>query len=151
MENSWINNVLITGGEPLIQSNVYTLMSILLKKNYNVFLETNGSLLINKVPKNIIKILDFKTPSSNMCEFNKFDNIDYLNEKDEIKFVIGDKKDFEWSVEKIYYFKMFDKTKNIIFSPVYKKLNPKTLATWILEKKINVRLQIQLHKLLNLK
>ena len=151
VKKSWIDKVLITGGEPLFQQNVYPLIESLIKINKNVFIETNGSFLTNNIPKNVTKIIDFKTPSSNMSQFNDFENINYINENDEVKFVIGDIEDFKWSCNIIRKYRVLEKSKNILFSPVNDKISPSELAKYILKERINVRLQVQLHKFLKMK
>lgn len=151
IEKSTIDKVLLTGGEPLLQENIYILIDKLTEIGKKVFIETNGSILTNKLRKEVIKIIDFKTPSSLMNEKNNFDNINFLNEEDEVKFVISDKNDFLWSIDIVNNYNLHKKTKNILFSPVANKLEPKTLANWILDKDLNIRVQIQLHKILDLK
>ncbi len=136
----------ITGGEPLLQKNVYPLFYKLISKNYIILLETNGSIPLQKVPERIIKILDIKTPSSMMSDKMKWENLQYLNEKDEIKFVISDKNDFNWAMEKIR--KNSLAKRNILFSPVFKKLKPKVLSRWILSSGLSIRLNLQLHKII---
>ncbi len=134
----------ITGGEPLFQKNSLDLMKILCDKNYEVLLETSGSLPIKDVDKRVKIIMDLKTPSSRMEKKNLLENLNYLKEFDEVKFVIGDRTDFEWS--KSLLPKINLDYKNIIFSTVFGKLDNKTLAEWILEEKIKVRFQLQIHK-----
>ena len=151
VESSLIKNVLITGGEPLLQKNVYFLMNAILNLNKRVFLETNGSVLLDKVNKQIVKVVDFKTPSSNMSEKNNIENIGFLNENDEVKFVIGNRDDFYWSLEFIKKYNLLNKIRNIHFSPVWGKLEGKILGEWILQSGVNVRLSLQLHKILNMK
>jgi 7-carboxy-7-deazaguanine synthase len=151
VKKSWIKRVLITGGEPLIQENVYYLIEKLLINKFKVFVETNGSVLLDKIPLKVVKIVDIKTPSSGMSKYNNYYNLDYINKRDEIKFVIGNLDDFLWAVDKIKRFKMNKLTDNILFSPVYGGMEPQELAELILKYKLNVRFQIQLHKILNLK
>ena len=134
----------VTGGEPLMQEECINLMKTLLNENYQVMLETGGSLPLNKVPKKVIKIVDFKCPSSNMAKKNDWTIIKDLNSKDEVKFVIGDKDDYEWTKKKINEYNLNDK--KILFSPVHDILDPKMLSDWILKDNLKVRLQMQLHK-----
>lgn len=138
--------VMITGGEPLLQENAYNLLDVLLENNYKILLETNGSILLDRVPAKVIKIVDFKTPSSQMSERMNWENINHILSEDEIKFVIKDKDDFRWSLEKIGKFNL--ENRNIFFSPVHDKLEAKELAQWILNSKGNFKLQIQLQKYL---
>ena len=108
------NLIEVTGGEPLMQKESIELMQTLINKNYQVMLETGGSLPVKKVPKEVIKIVDFKCPTSNMEKKNDWSIIQDLNKDDEIKFVIGDKEDYKWAKEKIIdqdqFLKLFNKT-----------------------------------------
>ena len=138
------NLVEITGGEPLLQKKSIDLMNALLKENFDVMLETSGSLPIDKVPNDVIKIIDFKCPSSNMDKKNNWEIVNYIQTHDEIKFVIGNYDDYLWAKEKLKKYKLINNI--ILFSPTHKKLDPKTLSEWILKDGLNVRMQIQLHK-----
>ena len=138
------NLIEVTGGEPLIQEECIPLMKLLLKNNYQVMLETGGSLSIKAVPKKVIKIVDFKCPSSKMHKKNDWTIIKDLQKYDEIKFVIGDKKDYIWTKNKIKQYNLYDK--NLLFSPIHDLLDPKTLSTWVLNDALKVRVQLQLHK-----
>ena len=139
------NLVMVTGGEPLIQENCIELINQLLKKKYSVMLETSGSLNLNKVPKKVIKIVDFKCPSSKMMDKNDWTILEDINQTDEIKFVIGNKEDYSWSKKMIKNYNL-DKICPILFSPVYDEIDMKVLSQWILDDGLNVRLQLQLHK-----
>ena len=139
------NLVMVTGGEPLIQEYCINLMNELIDKNYSVMLETSGSLKLDKVPKKVIKIVDFKCPSSNMSHKNDWTILSDINNKDEIKFVIGTKEDYSWS-RKMMEKHNLNNICPILFSPVYKKMAIKDLSKWILRDGANVRLQSQLHK-----
>ena len=141
-----INLVEVTGGEPLIQKECNLLLKKLLSHNYEVLLETSGSLTLAKVPNKVIKIVDFKCPSSKMESKNLWENVNYINKKDEIKFVIGNRKDYNWAKKKITEHKLFNLTKNILFSPVFNEIEPKKIIDWILEDTLNVRFQLQMHK-----
>jgi 7-carboxy-7-deazaguanine synthase len=142
-----IQLVEITGGEPLLQEDVYPLMDQLLAKNYMVMLETGGSRSIEKVPPQVVKILDIKCPGSGEACNNRFDNLQFLNSRDEVKFVILDRKDYEWS-RKIVRRYDIDKKAGVLFSPVYDQLDLKDLAEWVLEDNLPVRVQTQLHKVI---
>lgn len=135
----------ITGGEPLLQEGVYPLIDKLLFNNKKVLLETNGSLPIDRIDKNVIKIVDFKCPSSNETDKNLFENIYYLNPFDEVKFVISDRIDYEWAKGIIYKYNILDKCK-VVFSPVFGKIEPKMIVEWILKDQINIKFQLQIHK-----
>jgi 7-carboxy-7-deazaguanine synthase len=140
------NFIEFTGGEPLVQSNSIDLMNYLIENGYTVAIETSGSKLIDKLHPDIIKILDIKCPASNMSKFNKIENLKYLNKKDEIKFVISDRGDFDWALDYISRNNTFAITENILFSPVFGKLEPIVLSQWILATHLPIRLQLQIHK-----
>ncbi len=140
-------HVTVTGGEPLAQDQCHSLLKQLCDKNYSVSLETSGAISIAKVDKRVIKVMDLKTPSSKECDKNQYKNIDYLGAQDQIKFVIGDKADFEWSVETIKQYQLAEKCQ-LLFSPIADVLSPTVLADWILEYGLPVRFQFQLHKYL---
>jgi 7-carboxy-7-deazaguanine synthase len=137
----------ITGGEPLLQEEVYDLMNALLAKNYQVLVETGGGVSVAKVPQQAIKILDVKCPGSGEAEKNLWDNLDHLNPHDEVKFVLADRADYEWSKEILDRHNIHKKVK-VLFSPVYDRLDLKELAAWVLEDNLPVRVQTQLHKVI---
>ena len=137
----------ITGGEPLLQEDVYPLMETLLKKGYRVMLETSGALPIDKVPEKVIKILDIKCPGSGEEKKNHLENLKFLSPHDEVKFVLLDRADYEWSRNMLRKYDMVP-SKQVLFSPVYDKLNLKDLSQWILKDRLAVRLQTQLHKVI---
>jgi 7-carboxy-7-deazaguanine synthase len=147
VENFGIHLVEITGGEPLMQDNVYTLMRRLIENGYKVMLETGGSISLERVPKDVIKIMDLKCPGSGEQEKNNLDNLKLLAPHDEVKFVILDKKDYEWSRDIIKRYKI-NETAHILLSPVFDKLELKEMVKWILEDRLPVRLQTQLHKII---
>jgi len=140
-----INLVEITGGEPLLQKEVFPLMESLLKNNFKVMLETSGSLAINNVPAKVIKIIDLKCPGSGEENKNLWENLNHLTSTDEIKFVIADKTDYEWSKKVLQDYEL-DKKVPVLFSPVFEKLKLKDLTEWILKDNLPVRLHTQLHK-----
>ncbi len=135
----------ITGGEPLLQKEALTLMKNLADAGYNVLLETSGSLPIDKVDKRVKIIMDLKTPSSRMADKNLYENISYLAKKDEVKFVVASREDYEWSKEKIKEFDLEKKT-NVIFSPVFGAIEPREIVEWILNDKLEARFLLQMHK-----
>ena len=147
VENFGIHLVEITGGEPLMQDNVYSLMRRLIERGYKVMLETGGSISLERVPKDVIKIMDLKCPGSGEQEKNNLDNLKLLVPHDEVKFVILDKKDYEWSRDIIKKYKI-NETAHILLSPVFDKLELKEMVKWILEDRLPVRLQTQLHKMI---
>jgi len=142
-----IDHITITGGEPLLQHNTIMLMKALIKKKYSLQLETNGSTSIKDVPKQVIKIVDVKTPSSGFSSSFLPENLQYMNSRDELKFVILDINDYNFSKE---FINNHLKNKKIIinFSPVHEKLSGRELADLILIDKIPVRLNLQLHKII---
>ena len=142
-----VSLVEITGGEPLLQDEVYDLMNALLEKKFQVLVETGGGVSVEKVPERVIKILDVKCPGSGEASKNLWDNLDHLNPADEVKFVLADRADYEWSREVLDRTHIHNKVK-VLFSPVYDKLDLKELAAWVLEDNLRVRMQTQLHKVI---
>ena len=137
----------ITGGEPLLQLEVYQLISSLHENGYTILLETNGSISLKEIPEYVIKIVDVKCPGSG--EENSFliENLEFINkEKDEIKFVLTNNFDYNWAKDFVMKYNLIDY--EILFSPVSDKLNPQDLAKWIIEDKLTVRMQLQLHKII---
>ena len=139
------NLVEITGGEPLLQEECIELIKELEKHKKKVLIETSGAILIDKIPKKTHVILDIKCPSSNMSDRNLWDNIKYIKKNDEIKFVIGNAADYKWTKKIISKYQLATKC-SILISPVYDKIDEKTLVNWILKDNLNARFQIQLHK-----
>ena len=139
--------VTVTGGEPLAQVACIDLIKELLDAGFIVSLETSGALDVSKVDKRTVKVLDFKTPSSGELSKNLYQNIGFLTAKDQIKFVIGNDEDYEWSKKLVEEHKLNDRCQ-ILFSPVMGIQNPTELAEKILRDKLQVRFQVQLHKLL---
>ena len=137
--------VCVTGGEPMAQSNCLGLLDTLINKGYRVSMETSGSIDISKVNKNVSIVMDLKTPSSTEQHQNRYENIALLENKDQLKFVIASRLDFDWCCSILEDYEILS---DILFSPVYESLKPAQLADWILEKQLNVRLQVQLHKIL---
>lgn len=135
----------ITGGEPLLQEESAELMTRLCDDGFSVMLETGGSLSIENIDDRVKIIMDLKCPSSKMDGKNLYENIKYLKPTDEVKFVIGTKDDYDWTKEIINKYDLDNKCE-ILLSPVFSKLEPKQLSEWILQDKLNVRLQLQLHK-----
>lgn len=140
------NLVEITGGEPLVQMNeCVDLMKQLCNEGFNVMIETGGSLTIKNIDPRVKIIMDLKCPSSKMEKKNLYENINYLKKTDELKFVIGDREDYDWSLSIINKYNLSDKCE-ILFSIVFGKLEPVQLVNWILEDKLKVRFQLQMHK-----
>ena len=147
VEKFSVNLVEITGGEPLMQDNIYPLMEKLLERGHKVMLETGGSISLAKVPRDVIKIMDLKCPGSGEQNKNNLDNLKLLAPHDEVKFVIIDRTDYEWSRDIIKKYKI-NEIAHILFSPVFDKLELKEMVKWILEDRLPVRLQTQLHKII---
>ena len=139
--------ITVTGGEPLAQKSCIELLNQLCDLNYDVSLETSGAILLDQVDKRVVKVLDVKTPASKEDSKNKFENFMFLNADDQIKFVICDESDYRWSKQLIDEHKLESKCE-ILFSPSHDQLDASILANWVLEDKLNVRFQIQLHKYL---
>jgi 7-carboxy-7-deazaguanine synthase len=135
----------ITGGEPLLQQEVFPLMNRLADAGRTVLLETSGAVDVTPVDRRVHIILDLKCPSSGECDRNLYENIGRLRRSDEIKFVIADRKDFEWSCDQVRARQLTNRC-TVLFSPVFGELNPQTLAQWVLECHLPVRLQLQQHK-----
>ena len=147
VENLSLPLVEITGGEPLMQEDVYPLMDKLLETGYRVMLETGGALPIDKVPEEVIKILDIKCPGSGEEKKNHLENLKFLAPHDEVKFVLLDRADYEWSRDLLQKHDLSSSIQ-VLFSPVFDKLDLKDLSEWILEDRLPVRLQTQLHKVI---
>jgi 7-carboxy-7-deazaguanine synthase len=143
----------ITGGEPLLQEASLELMRRLCDAGKTVLLETNGARDIAPVDRRVIRIVDLKTPSSGESGRIRWENLDHLRDTDELKFVIATREDFEWSRDCVRQRRLEKKVRTILFSPVPRPaggtaVTPSKLAEWILAEKLQVRLQLQLHKLL---
>jgi len=141
------NLVEITGGEPLFQEGCNELMNRLCDDGFEVMVETGGSLPIKDIDKRVMIILDLKCPSSNMMKKNLYENIDHIKPSDEIKFVIGTREDYEWSKGILSKYNLEEKC-GILLSVVFGKLEPITLVNWIIEDKLKVRYQLQMHKII---
>jgi 7-carboxy-7-deazaguanine synthase len=139
--------ITVTGGEPLAQPACLKLMTRLLDKGYIVSLETSGALDVSEVDPRVTKVMDLKTPGSGECSRNRYQNIDYLTVKDQVKFVIGNDDDYGWSKAVLTEYNLPDRC-DILFSPVMGQQNPTELAEKILKDRLPVRFQLQLHKIL---
>lgn len=135
----------ITGGEPLLQKEVFPLMDRLIESGYTVLLETGGSIDIGDVNQSVIKIMDLKCPSSGESDRNLYGNIEKLQPYDEIKFVIGSREDYIWSKDAIQRYRLTERFP-VLFSTVFQRLQPKDLVQWLLEDNLKVRFQLQMHK-----
>lgn len=139
--------VTVTGGEPLVQKKCLELLSRLCDAGYEVSLETGGAIDISGVDPRVAVILDIKTPGSGELEKYRWENLDHLKPLDEVKFVLCDRADYDWARQFLAGHRIADQC-SVLFSPVYGRLNPADLAEWILQDKLPVRMQVQLHKIL---
>src|SRR4029077_21288148 len=136
----------ITGGEPLLQKNVLPLMSMLCDLGYTVLLETSGAHDISNVDPRVHRIMDLKTPGSGEVEKNRWSNIDHLTKRDEVKFVMGSREDYEWSRDTVNKFDLTRLCRAVLFSPIFGRIDPRQIVEWILTYKLDVRFQLQMHK-----
>jgi 7-carboxy-7-deazaguanine synthase len=137
----------VTGGEPLLQAPVHVLMKELADRGMTVLLETAGAHDISACDPRVVRIMDLKCPSSKMEHRNRWENLAHLQSTDEVKFVIGTREDFDWSAGVVREYRLVERCP-VLFSPVWNVLPLTTLADWIREARLPVRLQPQLHKLL---
>ena len=139
--------ITVTGGEPLAQPASLDLMTQLADLDYNISLETSGALDVSKVDQRVVKIIDLKTPDSGEEQKNRYQNLDHITKKDQLKFVISSDKDYQWSKNILNEYQLLGRCE-ILFSPVAEQQTPTELAEKILADRLPVRFQIQLHKLL---
>jgi 7-carboxy-7-deazaguanine synthase len=139
---------LVTGGEPMLQKGVHTLLDRLLDQGYTVSLETGGHVSLKEVDPRVHKIMDLKCPSSGMMEHNDYGNIKFLTRNDEVKFVVGTRADFDWACDQVRAYNLTAGVGTVLFSPVHGKLPYDQLARWVLDSALPVRLQLQLHKVI---
>ena len=142
-----VQHVTVTGGEPLAQKRCINLLRVLCDKGLSVSLETSGAIDVSDVDPRVMKVMDLKTPSSGELTRNLMSNLEYLNAQDEVKFVIGDEADYDWSVEQLKTHAIDERCK-VLFSPVQGQFSPTELADRIVADRLPVRFQLQLHKLL---
>lgn len=143
-----VRHVCVTGGEPLAQPDVRVLLRELCNIGKSVSLETSGAMSIADVDPRVSVVMDIKTPGSGESHRNLLDNLPLLGEKDQIKFVICSREDYEWARFKLAEWNLAERAGEILFSPSYGVVNPRDLADWIVADRLPVRMQIQLHKLL---
>jgi 7-carboxy-7-deazaguanine synthase len=136
----------ITGGEPLLQPDVYPLMQRLLDEGRAVMLETGGHRSVDQVPAAVIRIIDVKCPGSGESGKNHWPNLEHLRPTDEVKFVIKDRLDYDYARDVVARHGLIGRCAAVLFSPVHGELDPKQLAQWILADRLPVRLQLQVHK-----
>lgn len=140
--------VTVTGGEPLAQKNCLPLLERLCDAGYEVSLETGGAMSLAGVDPRVVTVLDLKTPASGEMERNDYSNIPRLSSRDQVKFVICDRQDYEWARFKLDEYRLAQRVDDVLFSPSYGQVSGRELAEWILADNLQVRLQLQLHKLL---
>ena len=141
-------HVTVTGGEPLAQPGCLELLVLLCDKGYQVSLETSGAIDTFDVDERVSVVLDLKTPGSNEVGKNHYENIGYLKPNDQVKFVICDRLDYDWAKFKLIEFDLLARVSDVFFSSSFDQLDSAELAAWILEDGLQVRLQVQLHKIL---
>jgi len=140
--------VTVTGGEPLAQKACLQLLTALADQGYEVSLETSGALTLAQVDPRVVKVMDLKPPASGESHRNRYDNIPLLDKKDQLKFVIADRGDYEWSVAKLIEYNLSERVSDVLFSPVSEAMSPEMLAGWILADRLPVRFQLQLHRMI---
>lgn len=138
----------ITGGEPLLQEDVYPLMDRLIEQGYTVLLETGGHLSVARVPDRVVKVIDVKCPASGESAKNHWANLERLDVRDQVKFVIQDRGDYEFARDVVERHSLDRRVSTVLFSPVHGVLQPHTLADWVLADRLSVRVQLQVHKLI---
>lgn len=141
-----VRHICITGGEPLLQKNVYSLMTTLCDLGYVVSMETGGGMSTESVDSRVHTILDIKCPGSGMDQKNTWENLDRLRAHDEVKFVISHREDYLWAKEVCERYDLFSKVGSVLLSPVHDELPAQDLIGWFLEDRLPVRLNLQVHK-----
>ena len=136
----------LTGGEPLLQKNSLVLMKALCDAGKTVLIETSGAHDISKIDPRVHRIMDLKTPGSGECKRNLWSNIDHLAKRDEVKFVIGSREDYEWSREQVLAHRLAERVQTVLFSTIFNRIEPVQVVDWLLEDKLPVRFQLQMHK-----
>ncbi len=140
-----VNLISITGGEPLLQEGVFHLVEKFLNEGHKVLIETNGSLSIKDVDPRAVIIMDVKTPASNMSEDLDMSNLDFLKPSDEVKFVIVDRKDYEWARDFVREYRLREGSK-VLFSPAFGLMEPSELANWMIQDRLDTIFNLQTHK-----
>ena len=140
-------HVCVTGGEPLAQKGCFPLLQRLCEAGYRVSLETSGAIDVSNVDPRVVRVVDVKTPGSGEVERNRYENLELLRPEEQVKFVICSRADFEWARDFVRERKLYERCM-VLFSPSNTQVEPRDLAQWILDERLPVRLQIQLHKVL---
>lgn len=136
----------VTGGEPLLQKNVKPLMAALCDAGKTVLIETSGAHDISGIDQRVHRIIDLKTPSSGESGRNRYENIPHLTGRDEVKFVLGSREDYEWAREQIGRYDLGTRVRAVLLSPVFGKIDPKDIVQWMLDDQLPARFQLQMHK-----
>lgn len=140
--------VCVTGGEPLAQKECLTLLTALCDRGWEVSLETSGALDVSAVDARVVKVMDLKTPASGEVHRNLYENIAHLTAHDQLKFVICNRSDYEWARFKLDEYRLPERVDEVLFSPSFGALPARDLAQWILDDRLPVRMQVQLHKVI---
>lgn len=138
--------LMLTGGEPLEQNDIFDFIKIACNRGYEVVIETNGQVLTDKVDARAVKILDVKCPDSKMEKKNNYKNLELLNLHDEVKFVIASRRDYDFAIDICDNYNLYDKVNAILFSPAFDDIDLKEFAKWVMESGKKIRMQLQLHK-----
>ncbi|MDC1067659.1 radical SAM protein [Candidatus Kapabacteria bacterium] len=138
--------LMLTGGEPLEQDDIFDFIKIACEKGFEVVIETNGQVLTDKVDKRAVKILDIKCPDSKMEKKNNYKNLELLNPHDELKFVIASRRDFDFAIKLCDENKLYDKVSAVLFSPVFEGPKLQEFSNWVMDSGKPIRMQLQLHK-----
>jgi 7-carboxy-7-deazaguanine synthase len=146
VESRGCQTVEVTGGEPLLQPDVYPLMQRLLDSGKTVLIETGGHRSIAGIPAGVIRIMDIKCPGSGEAEKNDWSNLAHLTKTDEVKFVIADRRDYEYAREIVKREHLPSRVNAVLCSPVHGELDPKLLSEWVIADRLDVRVQLQVHK-----
>ncbi|HCH36662.1 MAG TPA: 7-carboxy-7-deazaguanine synthase [Acidobacteria bacterium] len=136
----------LTGGEPLLQDDVYALIDCLLRTGWEVLVETGGHVPLDRVPSAVVKIMDVKCPGSGEAEQHDWNNLQWLTEYDQVKFVLRDRIDYEFARDAVVERDLETRCATVLMSPVHGVLAPETLAQWVLADGLPVRVQLQVHK-----
>ncbi|MCP8898924.1 7-carboxy-7-deazaguanine synthase QueE [Gilvimarinus xylanilyticus] len=140
--------VCVTGGEPMAQKHTPALLTALCERGYQVSLETSGAMTLEGVDERVVKVMDLKTPGSGEVQRNLWSNLKLLDGRDQIKFVICSREDYQWAKLKLDEYKLAERVGDVLISPSFGQVSPRQLADWVVEDNLPVRFQLQLHKLL---
>lgn len=143
-----VQHICVTGGEPLAQPEARTLLTALSELGYKVSLETSGAMSVADIDPRVSIVMDLKTPDSGEVKRNDYSNIARLDQSDQIKFVICSRQDYEWALFKLDEYQLLDCVGEVLFSPSHEQVQPAKLVEWILADRLEVRFQMQMHKVL---